>query len=348
MSGLFGHGGATSVYLVLYLVTWVIHMVLAGAVAGGAVVVTADALLGGPATRPRRAIAALLRGDLPLLLGLAITAGVAPLLFVQILYREAFYTASLLANLRFLAVLPALLGCFYLLYLGKTERGRRARPLIYGGAAAMALFIGYSFAELHALAIEPSIWVEHYRRGRAFHADVAVVIRHLAFAGVAGASTGLVGLWSARWRSSESAAALAPIAIVGLGVAVISAAIYGRLDGSGVTPPVGHMIAAGAGAIVAAMAWAVIGTRRRAAGIPLALATAGTVMFLWGLAIAREAVRAARLDLGALAGRHAAVAEHGGDWLFVALVLINGAGVAWCITRAWRARAKTPPPPGSG
>lgn len=339
MSGLFSHGGATSLYLSLYLVTWVAHLILVGAVAGGAALCAIDAIRGSGSRT-----AAVLRGDLPLLLGLGITAGVAPLLFLQILYREAFYTASLLMHLRFLAILPALLGCFYLLYLGKTERGRRfARP-IYAVAALAALFVGYSFAELHSLALEPAMWTEQYRAARLAFVDVGVAVRHLAFLGVAAAATGLVGLWAGRWRGEELGAALAPIAIAGLVLAVIAGAAAGRLAGAITDPPVIAVIAAAAAAMVAAIGWGAIAARRQSRGWPLVGVTAGTALFLLALAVAREALRADRLDLAALSERHAATAEGtGGLWLFALFVVINGAAVAWCITRAWRARRQTPP-----
>ena len=342
MSVLFGNGGATSTYLLLYLVTWIAHLVLAGAVVGGAIAVAVAALRKGrPASRWRQA-AALLRRELPLLLGLAITAGVAPLLFVQILYREAFYTANLLMHVRFLAILPALLVCFYLLYLGKTERGRRFAGLIYSVAALAALFVGYSFSELHSLAIEPQLWLSKYESKELVHADIAVVARHLAFLGIAGACTALVAAWVGRWRRDSSASSLAPIAIAGIAVAVIGAALAGRSLGPINGPPVAHLIGGVVAAIAAAVAWGVIAARREAAGWPLFAATASTLGFLWCLAIAREVIRAERLDLSSLAARHSSTAEHGGAWLFAAFLLINGCGVAWCITRAWRARRETP------
>jgi hypothetical protein len=203
-----------------------------------------------------------LRGDLPLLLGLGITAGVGPLLFVQILYREAFYTANLLMHLRFLAILPALLLCFCLLYLGKTERGRRFARWIYAAAALSALFVGYSFAELHSLAIEPALWIEQCRDGRMIHVDAIVAVRHLAFLGVAAASTGLVALWAGRWRGSDAGATMAPVAVAGLAIAVVAAAAAGRLAGPIADPPIAAAIAGIAAALIAAVGWG--GARRPA------------------------------------------------------------------------------------
>ena len=51
----------------------------------------------------------------------AITAGVAPLLFLQILYQREFYTANLLLFNRWMAILPVLIVGFYSLYLIKGD-----------------------------------------------------------------------------------------------------------------------------------------------------------------------------------------------------------------------------------
>ena len=58
---------------------------------------------------------------LPAILGLAITAGIAPLLFVQILYKHQFYTANLLLFNRFMLLLPALIVAYYMLYLVRSH-----------------------------------------------------------------------------------------------------------------------------------------------------------------------------------------------------------------------------------
>ena len=76
------------------------------------------------------AIAATVRDRLPFMLGCGITAGVAPLLFVQLLHQRRFYTANLLLGPRWLAVVPALIVGFYALYLAKARSA--------GGALALA------------------------------------------------------------------------------------------------------------------------------------------------------------------------------------------------------------------
>ncbi len=116
----FDDGGAV---LVLYVATLALHAAFVGYVVAPA-----------PRTAlrpPRRRVAEIVRDRLPFMLGCGITAGVAPLLFVQLLYQQRFYTANLLLGPRWLAVVPALIVGFYALYLAKHApqrwRPRRAR-----------------------------------------------------------------------------------------------------------------------------------------------------------------------------------------------------------------------------
>jgi hypothetical protein len=340
----FGHGAPTSIYLGLYLGTWIVHMFLVAVVCGGAAVVGFDAWRGGDPGSPRRRAAAPLRDLLPLVLGLAITAGVAPLLFVQILYREAFYTAHLLQVGRALAILPALLGCFYLLYLGKGDRGRWARVAIYAAAGAAALFIGYSFAELHTVALEPETWVERYAAAEVPGAAGAP-LRFFAFLGLAAALTPVAAAWLLRWRGDPGAeAALAVPAIAGWIAAAAAVVLYGRGLPEDAAAAVAHpsvrmqLAVAAVAAAVAATAWGRVAARPAASHRALPLATAASGIALWGLAVAREAVRAARLDLETLAPLHRNAAESGGGLAFAAFAVVNAALIGWCITRLDRAR----------
>ena len=66
------------------------------------------------------------------MLGLAITAGVAPLLFLQVLYRRQFYTANLLLFNRFMLLLPALIVAYYMLYLIKSQALAGRGPVLRG------------------------------------------------------------------------------------------------------------------------------------------------------------------------------------------------------------------------
>jgi hypothetical protein len=90
----FDHGGLV---LLLYIATLALHAVFGGYVLVG----SAHALV------RRDAVAATVRDRLPFMLGCGITAGVAPLVFVQLLHQRRFYTANLLLGPRWGAVVPA-------------------------------------------------------------------------------------------------------------------------------------------------------------------------------------------------------------------------------------------------
>ena len=70
----------------------------------------------------------------------SLTTGVAPLLFVQVLYGHFFYTANILLGWRWLAILGVLIVGFYAVYLldGTTRKGHASRSFallaIVGGA----------------------------------------------------------------------------------------------------------------------------------------------------------------------------------------------------------------------
>ena len=154
----------TTLYLCLYVVTLVAHVVFMNYTLAGAVILGVETARG----RASGPVATMLRDWLTFALSLAITAGVAPLLFVQILYREGFYTANLLLGTRWMAVVPALIAGFYLLYAAKIERVSARKWLAVAvsvGAVLCFVFVGYSFTENHLLSVSPAEWSGVYTRG---------------------------------------------------------------------------------------------------------------------------------------------------------------------------------------
>jgi hypothetical protein len=160
---------ATALYLGLYLLTLVLHVLSMNYVLAGQsylAVVGALEVVRGP-LRSQAAPAAKLRDWLPFALGVTITAGVAPLLFVQILYKRPFYTANLLLFHRWMAILPVLIGAFYLLYLRKSKRwptwSASARAGISIGIWGAFGFVAWSWTENHLLSLaDQSRWTAEY------------------------------------------------------------------------------------------------------------------------------------------------------------------------------------------
>jgi hypothetical protein len=140
------------------------------------------------------------------MLGAGITAGVAPLLFVQLLHQQRFYTASLLLGPRWMAVVPALIVGFYALYLAKLS-ARWHRIALAVGLACFG-FVAWSWSELHELMQADPAWHAFYAAGQRFFLAASIAPRFVILAGAMATTFAMVAAWSA-----PAPARLAPIAV---------------------------------------------------------------------------------------------------------------------------------------
>ncbi len=180
----FGFESHLSFYLVVYVLTLVVHVFLMAYVLAGSLWLSWVTLFPGSDSIPRtkQPLARILRDWMPFALSGAITAGVAPLLFVQILYRQQFYSANLLLGWRWMVVIPVLVSAFYLLYIVKSKVVSRMSLLVRLGHR---LVIGVRPAPEHdrvqenigvALPINAGISIV---KQRLFFASGAELGRHL-------------------------------------------------------------------------------------------------------------------------------------------------------------------------
>jgi hypothetical protein len=346
----FGFQWPTALYLVLYVVTLVIHVAFMNYVlAGSGYVVLSGLFSGGGQRRSRGPMAATLRDWMPFMLSAAITAGVAPLLFVQILYQHNFYTANLLGFHRWMAILPILIVAFYLLYLLKAKLIGQWSSLLRAvvGLAAFVCFafVAYSWTENYLLSVAgQETWAREYLSGSLFYAETQLVPRlAMWFIGALPTMVLLVSwqLWyaqgverpeiatEARWCGTLALAGLAATVIAGLVYFVVAgsdvrAAFFGWLAGP-------YFVLAVAGFCIQTIAW--IRQRQATAfdGRWLTLASAGTLLTLLGMTVAREAIRLAAIDdVASFYDEHVAAAEKGGIVVFLIFFVGNIAAIAWC------------------
>ena len=287
-----------SVWLALYLATFALHAVFVSTVAIG----TGYALI------RRDALADKLRDWLPFLLGAGITAGVAPLLFLQLLYQRRFYTANLLMGPRWGAVVPALIVGFYALYLAKASVKWR-RPALAVGLACF-LFVAWSWTEIHTLMLAEPAWRAMYAAGDRIYADAGIAPRLGMWLGAMAALFALVAAYL------EPARRVAVIALAGLVIATACALVIGWDAAHGWS-----YILVGAVA-VAAGGWGMLAATGR--GLPVA--TGGTAAALVAGAIVREAPRLAFLE----PVRPEAVGA-GGLPVFAITLAVGVAAIAWIV-----------------
>jgi hypothetical protein len=335
-----GLSAPTTLYMVLYIATLIVHVAFMNYTLAGAVVLGVETAQG----RARQPLATTLRDWLTVALSMAITAGVAPLLFVQLLYREGFYTANLLLGPRWMAVIPALIIGFYLLYLGKTERvGARKGWAVFVSLAAVAcfVFVGYSFTENHLLSIAPSDWAGFYGSGKLAYIVPAAAPRYAMFF-LGAFPTLAIGLgWQLLGRGTTHRS----VAHLGIGGLIASAVMLGlwietlpEAASSAVLGPAGGpwLGVATLGGLTQFGAWA-FALRRGLSRGPLVVGTFGLAATLLGMSCVREVVRLSAVDIGALAEQHAYSAQSGGLLLFVLFLAINGALIVWAIAQARKA-----------
>lgn len=117
---------------------------------------------GGCAAYARRTANELV-GHLPVILSVAITQGIVPLLFLQLLYGPLYYTSSIIIAWPWLAIVPLLIVMYYGLYwvkaqLQKPESVGVGPILMLVGTSTIAWVIGYLFVMNMTLMVKPELW----------------------------------------------------------------------------------------------------------------------------------------------------------------------------------------------
>ncbi|QEL18570.1 hypothetical protein [Limnoglobus roseus] len=348
----------TAFYLTAYVVTLTAHVVFMNYVlAGTALLAVAFAR---PRPRPGESIA-ILKDWMPLMLSGAITAGIAPLLFVQILYKRGYYTANLLLFNRWMAILPALIVGFYALYLLKsqwlTRRPAWVRAAVAGVPVACVAFTGYTWTENHLLSVRsPSFWGDFYATGSQVYTEPQLVPRLLVWAFGAVPTLAVVLAWQHWYRGTGRPRSIAGLAGVGLGL--VSAAAGGYALAADATTreafrsPMAwpYFAAAVAGLATQAGGWWWVRTADQFHARRLLACSVGLALTIGGMTVCREAVRihtlgAARFE--ALYPAHADAFGKGGLVLFLAFFTVN-AGLIGFVFWLVRHRTVAPPPAAHG
>jgi hypothetical protein len=337
----FDYPAATAAYLSWYLVTLVLHVLPMNYVLAGSTYLACYGVweaIFGPSER-QRPIAGLLRDWMPFALGVTITAGVAPLLFLQILYRREFYTANLLLFNRWMAILPVLIVAFYLLYLQKSKlwasRPAAIRAGVSVGIVVCFAFVAWSWTENHLLSLQDQAeWSTQYVGGRWFYFRAELMPRLTvwyvgAFPAVALTVGGQLLLARRGDPSAGPARTLALLAVSGMIGAGIAAGVYFSLLSEAVRSrllqpdAVGFGLAAAGGAAVETAAWLGVWRTGRLTVRTWSIAAVGLVVATFFATLLREVRRTASIDVVRDAERHATAAQVGGLGTFLLFFVIN-------------------------
>jgi hypothetical protein len=150
---------------VLLVLTFTLHILAMNVTLGGAVIAVVSDFLGRRRGDERyRRLAQHLVSLLPITLAATITLGVAPLLFVQTLYGQFFYTSSILIAWPWLAVVPLVIVAYYGIYLyaWQGERLGDRRILVGAGSALLLIVVAFLYVNNITLMLTPDRWHEIY------------------------------------------------------------------------------------------------------------------------------------------------------------------------------------------
>jgi len=334
----------------LLLVTFVLHVLPMNFVLGGSIIAAVARLRGRAATRPHHAALTLwLARAMPVAVAAAVTFGVAPLLFLQVLYGRVFFSSSVLMAGFWLAVVPVLIlayyGTYLLAYKG-AELGRTAVGVSWGVALGF-LAIGLVYTSNMTLMLRPDRFAELDRAGGSGLylnlADPTVAPRFLhmllgavAVAGLAVALHGWFvrrerahfGTWAIRYGASWCAAATALNIVAGFWwvLALPSATLVHVMSQA---PAVALFAGVTTGLVALALA---VFASRAADPLPLlgwlVAGLLGTVVLM---VVTRDQIRTHSLVEAGLTPATWVVPQWGPISLFVALLLAGVATVAWMV-----------------
>lgn len=349
----FGLSSATQFYLLLYVLTLVLHIFLMTYVLAGSVVVAWAVIFPGDPDAPRtdQPLVAMLRDWAPFVLSGAITAAVAPLLFAQVLYSRYFYTANLLLGWRWMVVIPALILAFYLLYLVKSKAAARwplpARISLSVAACACFLFVAFCWTANHLLSSAPERWPKVYADGRVIGSFVALGLRLLTW--VAGSFPTMCALaaWQLAYRKPKDDAEddalarepkrLATISLTGFAAALIFASIYlitmGPTSRGAVLGPAGRVWIGVLilGIALQAAAWLLQRKLEDFKLVYLITITLGSAVTLLATASLREVIRLSQIDLVLVETQTAEAVKIRGFAVFLIFTLLNAVLIGFCI-----------------
>ncbi|MGA7155631.1 MAG: hypothetical protein WBY53_02220 [Acidobacteriaceae bacterium] len=200
-------------FKLLLLVTFFLHMLAMNFMLGGGIMaLIARFTSKGPGTEGkafRNRIFLDVSKKVPTLLAATITLGIAPLLFVQVIYGQYFYTSTILIAwpwfLVLILVVAAYYGFYFVAYKGKRRPGTAG--IVLFASVVLILLVGFIYTNNVTLMQNPTQWAAKYFANPAGWnlnlSDPTLVPRYLHFmtAAVAVGGLFLVLLALARWKN---------------------------------------------------------------------------------------------------------------------------------------------------
>lgn len=207
----------------LLQLTFLLHLVAMNALLGGLILTLVGRLRGRGPDDPWTDLADRATKVTPTLVAAAVTLGVAPLLFLQTLYGQFFFTSSILMGWGWFSIVVVLIFAYYGTYLqafAGAKLGGARTPLL-ALVVLLFLWIGFMFSNNTTLMLNVAAWPGlHFAGPRGLHlnlGDPQLVPRYLHMVAGAVAVAGLLLAWWGRQRVRRGDGRGAFMATAGLG-----------------------------------------------------------------------------------------------------------------------------------
>lgn len=287
----------------------------------------------------------------PFALAFGINAGIVPLLFIQTLYPQFFYPATILQAWPWFLIIPVLLIAYIAVYLAAFGRWRILTSLL---ACVLLIGIGFQFSAGMTLTVRPERWLDLFQASAPAGAVHGLIVYRegevfLRFGLMFGMACGTVGAFLAlaaeiaKERGFQSQARPLVPWLYGMGLVLLGAL------GSAYAPMVRDrlpgvlMLLAGGSMPVAFLAALLYRARpglRTASGLAIL-----HMLVLLSNAIAREVAQATELRRWVDVSWIPVRGEWGSLVLFLAALVVGLGIVGWMLRTVWARLRSTELPP---
>ncbi len=143
------------------LLTFPLHLLFMNAMLGSAVVAFFQHFRKDPQAKK---LAHWIGIFLPITVAFAVNFGVAPLLFLQMLYGHFVYVSSVMMGVFWIGMIQLLIVAYYGTYLYdfKFKSLGNSAPWVLSGSILIFLFIGFMFSNNMTLMLHPERWVAYF------------------------------------------------------------------------------------------------------------------------------------------------------------------------------------------
>lgn len=148
-------------FYILLMLTFLLHILVMNAMLGGGIIALFSALKGG---EQNLLLSKEFAYKWPYTIAFAVNMGVAPLLFVQVLYGNFIYSSSILMAVWWLSLVGMLILAYYAAYIYdfKFEALGNPRLFLIEFAVIIMLIIAFLFTNNMTLMLQPDKWLAYF------------------------------------------------------------------------------------------------------------------------------------------------------------------------------------------